>query len=418
MALVNQQAAANGQPPVGFANPALYAIAKSTNYLSCFHDITTGNDTTSSSPRKYYATTGYDLCSGWGTMIGSNLLQALLAPPSESLVIAPPLGFTSFGPGGGPFTVASQTYTLTNIGSAPLNWSLVNTSSWLTVSATAGTLKPGGGAATVTVGLNSAASNFLIGNYSGNISIIDLADGTAQNRQFDFYVGNGGFETGDFTGWDFVGNTNSVFVLAGDDVDVAGTNALIGAADALFVHSGLYGAYLGEYPTDGSLSQTVATTVGQQYAVSFWLTSVAYEGATTPNDFTARWNDLILYTQTNLAAFGWTNLQFVVPATATRSTLEFDFSNVPAGFGLDDVRVEAVPGPVLQSVTLTGSTITLTWSGLANRSYQVQSAGDLGNPNWANVGAVVTASDDLVSASEPISTDSRQFYRVILLPAP
>ena len=36
MALANQQAAANGQPPVGFANPALYAIAKSTNYHVLF----------------------------------------------------------------------------------------------------------------------------------------------------------------------------------------------------------------------------------------------------------------------------------------------------------------------------------------------------------------------------------------------
>jgi len=313
--------------------------------------------------------------------------------------------------------VTSQTYALTNIRSAPLNWSLVNTSSWLTVSATNGTLKSGGAAATVTVSLNSAASNFLIGNYSGNVSFVDQADGTAQNRQFDFYVGNGGFETGDFTGWDFVGDTNSVFVLAADDVDVAGTNALIGAADALFVHSGLYGAYLGELPPDGSLSQTVATTVGQQYVVSFWLTSVAYEGATTPSDFSAHWNDTTLYTQTNLDAFAWTNLQFVVPAAATRTTLEFDFNNVPAGFGLDDVRVEAMPAPVLQSVTLTGSTITLTWSGIANRSYQVQAASDLGNPKWANVGAAVTASSGLVSATEPVSTASWQFYRVVLLPA-
>ncbi len=57
MALVNQQAAANGQPPIGFANPALYAIGKSTNYHSCFHDITTGNNFNSAtgSPSKYHA---------------------------------------------------------------------------------------------------------------------------------------------------------------------------------------------------------------------------------------------------------------------------------------------------------------------------------------------------------------------------
>ncbi len=73
----------------------------------------------------------------------------------------------------------------------------------------------------------------------------NLTDGTAQNRQFDLYVGNGGFETGDFTDWNFVGDTNLCFALAADDVDVAGTNALDGEPDGLFVHSGLYGAYLG-----------------------------------------------------------------------------------------------------------------------------------------------------------------------------
>ena len=67
----NQQAAANGQPPIGFANPALYAIGKSTNYHSCFHDITTGNNFSASSPSKYHAAAGYDLCTGWGTMIGA-----------------------------------------------------------------------------------------------------------------------------------------------------------------------------------------------------------------------------------------------------------------------------------------------------------------------------------------------------------
>jgi hypothetical protein len=424
MALVNQQAAANGQPPIGFANPALYAIAKSTNYHSCFHDITTGNSFTPENPTKYSAAAGYDLCTGWGTLIGSNLIQALLTPPSEDLVVAPPLGFTSSGPGRGPFTVASQTYMLGNIGSKPLNWSLVNTSLWLTVSATAGTLNPGKGPATVTVSLNSAASNFLIGNYSGNVSLLDATDGTAQNLQFNLYVGNGGFETGDFTDWNLTGDTNLVFALAGDDTDVGGTNALPGISDWLFVHSGLYGAYLGQWawagdPAVGSLSHDVSTAAGQQYLVSFWLTSVAdSSGETTPNSFAARWNGSTLYGQTNLAAFGWTNLQFVVPATAASTTLEFDFDNVPGAFGLDDVSVETVPAPVFQSVTLTGSIITLTWSGIANRSYQVQSTSDLSNPKWTDVAAAVTAPGDVVSAPEAISTASQQYYRVILLPVP
>src|SRR5262249_50223708 len=67
IALVNQKAAATGKPPIGFANPALYAIAKSTNYQSCFHDITTGRNTNSASPTKFQAVAGYDLCTGLGT---------------------------------------------------------------------------------------------------------------------------------------------------------------------------------------------------------------------------------------------------------------------------------------------------------------------------------------------------------------
>jgi hypothetical protein len=425
MALVNQQAAANGQPPIGFANPALYAIGKSANYQACFHDITSGNNFNAStgSPSKYRATAGYDLCSGWGTMIGSNLMQALLAPPSENLLVTSPFGFTSFGPGGGPFTVNSQTYTLTNTGSKPVSWSLVNTTAWLTVSSTAGTLNPGGPASTVTVSLNSAASNFLIGNYSANVSMVNLTDGATQNRQFDLYVGNGGFETGDFTDWNFFGDTNLCFTLAADDVDVAGTNALPPIPDGVFVHSGLYGAYLGEWawdgdPAIGSLSQAVATKPGQQYLVSFWLTSIAVEGATNENEFVASWNGSALYAQTNLDAFGWTNLQYVVPATGKIALLEFDFNNVPAAFGLDDVRVETVPAPVFQSATLTGGNITFTWNGLANLSYQLQSASNLSNPNWTNVATPITAPGVLVSASEPVSSASPQFYRVLLLPPP
>jgi hypothetical protein len=433
MALVNQAAAARGQPPIGFANPALYAIGKSTNYHNCFHDITNGCNTNTSSPGKYTATNGFDLCSGWGTIIGSNLLPALLAPPSEDLVIKPPLGFASSGPGGGPFTVASETYVLTNIGSTPLNWSLANTSLWLNVSSTAGTLNPHS-ASSLKISLNSAAADFLIGNYSGNVSILDLTHGIAQNREFDLFVGNGGFETGDFTYWNFVGDPTLSFALSCDDADVAGSNVLDGVTDAQFVHSGLYGAYLGQCAPDGSLldgslSQTLATAPGGQYLVSFWLTSFEYQGSTIPNDFSVKWNGSTLYAQSDLGAFGWSNLLFVAPATTGSTTLEFDFSNAQAAFGFDDVSVQPAPAPVLQSVNMTNSIVTLTWSGIAGLSYQVQSATSLSNPNWANVGAAVTAPGDLMSASESVAlgaasqpfyygAPSQQFYRVILLSSP
>ena len=43
MALVNQQAAAQGKPPLGYINPTLYSIGKGSNYHSNFHDIVPTN---------------------------------------------------------------------------------------------------------------------------------------------------------------------------------------------------------------------------------------------------------------------------------------------------------------------------------------------------------------------------------------
>ena len=81
-ALVNQQAAASGKPSVGFINPAIYAIGKSSRYASAFHDITTGNTTNACcGANQFFACPGYDLCTGWGTPTGSDLISALLAPP-------------------------------------------------------------------------------------------------------------------------------------------------------------------------------------------------------------------------------------------------------------------------------------------------------------------------------------------------
>ncbi len=81
-ALINQQGVINAKPSVGFLNPALYTIAKGTSYATCFHDITTGNNTWSGSPTLFYAVTNYDLCTGLGTPNGTNLINALVGAGS------------------------------------------------------------------------------------------------------------------------------------------------------------------------------------------------------------------------------------------------------------------------------------------------------------------------------------------------
>jgi uncharacterized repeat protein (TIGR01451 family) len=82
-ALANQQAVVAGMPPVGFVNPALYTIGKGPIFTSCFHDTVIGDNTWAGSPDRYFAVPGYDLCTGWGTPMGTNLINALLSPTAQ-----------------------------------------------------------------------------------------------------------------------------------------------------------------------------------------------------------------------------------------------------------------------------------------------------------------------------------------------
>src|SRR5580765_6602870 len=92
------------------------------------------------------------------------------------------------GPAGGPFTPVSQNFSLTNIGSGSLGWSLVSTSAWLNASTLSGTLPSGGAAATVTFSLKAAASNLVAGSYTDTILFNNLNNGSIQPRQFTLAI--------------------------------------------------------------------------------------------------------------------------------------------------------------------------------------------------------------------------------------
>ena len=77
IALANEQLANNGESPLSFIDPTIYAQNITSSYATDFHDITSG---TSGS---YSAVTGYDLVTGWGSPNGVGLINAL-APTSAS----------------------------------------------------------------------------------------------------------------------------------------------------------------------------------------------------------------------------------------------------------------------------------------------------------------------------------------------
>jgi len=410
-ALINQQAVAAGRGTVGFLNPALYALAKGPTYNSIFHDVTSGNNCSQDNPSLFYATVGYDLCTGWGTPAGQSFIDSL-AGAANPLVIAAPGGFTCSGPMGGPFTPNSGTFWLTNTGTAPLTWSLVNTSAWLSLSPIGGTLAPAS-SSQVAASLTAAACRLLPGTYAASLPVSNGKGGTLAATVTlavgQSVVQNGGFETGNFSGWTLVGDTTSYYNIY---------NAVEGQGSGFdVVHSGNFGAFLGDTQL-ASLSQTIATVPGQYYLLSLWLDN---PGSGTGQQFILNWSTnastpTTLFSVTSPPAFAWTNLQFLVSATDTNTTLQIQAENYANYFGLDDIAVTPIPAPTFQTAVASGNDFLLCWLTAPGLAYQVQYKTDLAQLGWVNLGGsfVATNSTSTLLDSNAIRSAPKRYYRVVV----
>jgi len=414
-AMVNEQGAVNGLPPVGFLNPTLYAIGKSSSFTESFHDIVSGNNFNGASPSLFKAATGYDLCTGWGTPKGTNLINALLVGPSERLVVTSPLGYISTGAIGGPFSVSSASYTLVNAGSDQIDWAISDNTPWLSVSATGGSLAANGGSTNLTIALSPVAAELLLGSYAATITFANLTDGSVQSRSFSLLVGNGGFENGDFSNWTPVNLDPRVnLAISTDQSTTDGQDLIPGLDDSIFVHSGLLGAFLGQNTSMGYISQRLPTVSGQRYTISFWLDNPV-EGV--PNQFQATWNGTNLFDQNDMGAFTWTKMEFVATATSASTVLQFGFRNDQNAFGLDDISVSAAAAPAIETFEVSDGILTIGWHGEAAQSYQVQYATSIGSGSWVNLSTPIRATDSsLLTIADTISTDSGRFYRLVIQP--
>jgi hypothetical protein len=142
-------------------------------------------------------------------------------------------------------------------------------------------------------------------------------------------VVNGGFENGDLSGWAYVGDPNQ----AGADTDAP--------------HSGLYEGYFGNMGSMGVLSQTIATTPGASYSVSFWMWSYGITGDVS-NQFQVKWDGSTIFDQTDILGgdlVSYTHYQFTQVAIGSSTLLEFGMRNDPAFIYIDDISVNQVPIP-------------------------------------------------------------------------
>jgi hypothetical protein len=161
-------------------------------------------------------------------------------------------------------------------------------------------------------------------------------------------VTNGGFETGDFTGWVQTGDTG------------------FSGVDPLAARSGSFGAFFG--PTaPGGISQSFATIATMTYRVDF---SLSLADSSQPNSFSWAWNGV---SQTpslsNAAGFAFTSFSGLVLATGASSTLAFTFSNPQSFWLLDNISVVAVPEPPVTALLGVG---VLFLAAMAKRRAKLQ----------------------------------------------
>ncbi len=139
---------------------------------------------------------------------------------------------------------------------------------------------------------------------------------------------NGGFETGDFTGWNL---QHEAFPFA------------VGSAPEFPVHSGEFAAQIAGFSFDPNvMTQVIAGTVaGLTYTLTFWFE----QSNALPNGLVVTWNGTPLVSESN-SVHAYQQYSFNVLANGS-DTLKFTAYNNPSFAYLDDVslNIAAVPEP-------------------------------------------------------------------------
>ncbi|MFL6539214.1 MAG: PEP-CTERM sorting domain-containing protein [Chthoniobacterales bacterium] len=154
-------------------------------------------------------------------------------------------------------------------------------------------------------------------------------------------VVNGGFESGDFTGWTVTDSSGYSLV------DSSGS----------FSSSGTANADLGASPNTGTLSQTLNTVIGQAYTLTLFLANDGDGSGVESFNITFDGVQLASLTPSNFPAdpnFGpYTKLTFAnLTATSSSTVLQFDYRNDSSFFRVDDVSV--VPEPSTAAFAVLG----------------------------------------------------------------
>ena len=170
-------------------------------------------------------------------------------------------------------------------------------------------------------------------------------------------VSNCGFETGSFSSWTLTGNDTpgELDNLYG----VEGTDPF----DSMGPNSGSFQAFFGDLDSNSTtLSQTIATTVGKVYTITYYLAQDTAPGGAYTNALAVSFDGISLVNATGVPVSGYTDYSYTVKATTASSVLSMKFGDDLGEFLLDDVTVvQKSPEPAAWMLMLGGATLVVVF---------------------------------------------------------
>ncbi len=458
-ALMNQQAVAASRPVVGFLNPAIYQIGTNSVYASCFHDVTSGDNMSSGSPSKFMAVPGYDLCTGWGTPNGSNLINSIVGSPvlvpfivsaGMSLVMETcPNNVVD------PGETVTMSFALQNIG-------FVSTSNLVA------TLQTGPGVVSPS---SPRVYGALVGGDTVTRQFTFIADGTCGGTNVAvLLLQDGALNLGTIVFPFTLGYRSTLPILAEDFDQVtppdlpSGWTASWTGTGAPWCTTNVSGGSAPNCvfardpasPSDNSLISPSFFVGGNSTQLSFhhnYYTETLYDGAVLEISIAgAPFVDILAaggsfvtngYVHVISTCCGnplggrpaWTGSSsgFIttvanLPVSASGKTAQLrwrfcsDTLYGAIGWYVDDVSV--VDGfscctairPVIQSIAPSNNEVAITWNSVSNRNYRIQCTTNLADTNWMDLPGDVTAQGFSATKTDEMETAAQKFYRVVLLP--
>jgi len=434
LALINQQAVANGSSTLGFINPAVYSIGFGSSYTSDFHDITSGNNNNGKG-KSYNAVTGYDLVTGWGSPNGQNLINALAgsSTPSFTLSDSPSsLTITQGGAGG------TSTITVTDLGgfsgsvtlaasglpsgvTAVFSPNPTATTSTLTLTASASattgnatvtiTGTSGSLVATTTLALtvNAAASpNFTISASPNSLTVKQGTNGTSTitiTSQNSFSSATTLTATGLPSGVTAAFSPNPVTPPANSSATstltlTASATATVGTATVTVTGTS------GSLSHSTTIALTVSSSSGAQTAVyNSTLKAPACATVGTSCDSGAS----LLLGRDTMSGGAEPNQPNTINnscADGTSGTFHSDESN-------DRIVVTSSSGPLTHGTTATVTATVWAWSGYSSDSLDLYYAANANSPSWVFIKTIkpTKAGAQSLSATFTLPTGTLQAVR-------